>query len=233
MILLFVVWMFIQCQPLHAQKIMVEFGPEYGTYSMSQLHSFQGELQKKTSVQAKNVHAFPAYWGYQGKFYLIAKRFEFGFTAGVNSTGARTSWRDYSGEVRYDQLAKVVHLGVGCQFRLNKEAGRSWETFLSIKTETSSTDYNFNYFLELDGTTISDEKYDFTSKSIVSTPSFIVRKNFFGQIFISGSVGFLLDLGGDLKYNKDKKLYFLNNAGEPLSTNWTGLRLGITAGVKL
>jgi hypothetical protein len=220
------------CHNGFCQKVLVAFTTEYGSYAMGSLDGLQEELKKQLPVPSKNVSSFPSYWGYSGKFYYMLGRFQFGLTGGVNSTGGRTSYRDYSGSIQFDQLAKLTHFGVGCNLRLTQK-DKPWEFFVSAQTEGSQTKYALSSVLVLGDEMVEEETLDFKARGILFHPSLILSRTLVKRLFISAQAGFVLESSSQLLYTKDKDLYLLDKDNEPIAPNWSGYRLGVSVGVKL
>lgn len=223
---------FIMVFETAAQKIAVSFSTEYGGYAMKELRDFQDVLKRDLPVSAKNVHSFPSYWGYGGKLYYIAGRFEFGFTGGLNSTGARTSYGDYSGSIQFDHLAKLIHFGAGCNVRISKH-DNPWHFLLGLQTELGKTKYSLRSFFVLGDETVQDETHHFKASNVLIHPSMTLSRTLLQRLVIAAQAGFVLDSSSDLVYTEDTELYLLGDDNQPITSNWSGFRLALSVGVKL
>lgn len=229
--LTFVLSQGMSCTTGLAQKFSASFGLEYATYEMSDMRDLQREVRDAMPVPAKNIREFPSYWGYNGNLRYSVGRFTFGVNGGLNSTGARTSYSDYSGSVLNDHLAKVVRIGVGADYRLSKNGG-PLESLLSLQVEQGLTKYNFYSKMVLDGSTIFEEDLDFVSNHIFVHPAFALKRDITSGLFLAAQFGYLLDLGALLEYSENRDAYLLNSDREAVGVHWSGFRLGLSAGFR-
>lgn len=214
-----------------AQKFILEFGTEYATHSMTLLKDMQQQIFDDLPVRGKHVKSFPGFWGFNAKGMIGVRRFQFGLVAGINSTGARSAYEDYSGALLYDHLLKMNHIGAVCNFRLLPQETKG-EFFFVLQTESVSTKYSLRSLIRL-GDESQEETLEFTSKSFGIRPGIKYTYTFFGLLSTSAELGYMADLAGNLVYTKDKNLTLRNSVGGPIGADWSGIRLGVCVGVKL
>ncbi|MDP4273492.1 MAG: hypothetical protein Q8907_04360 [Bacteroidota bacterium] len=87
---------------LKAQDIRLSFQTGYGFYNMKSLSDFTKEAYKSLPFEAKIISNYPPYFYYQPAIKFSNDRFGIGLVYLFQTTGARISSKDYSGEYLYD-----------------------------------------------------------------------------------------------------------------------------------
>lgn len=113
----------ISCQ----QNISLRARLMYNYYNLDDLKDLQQEglrQFKERGVGISAVESFPPYWGTQLQaLYYITKSDSQKFTIGLfydfASTGARTHYSDYSGEIKYDYRLRAYTLGIVTGYLFN------------------------------------------------------------------------------------------------------------------
>jgi hypothetical protein len=211
-----------------AQKFEVAGSMIYGTYSMKEVSSFQQEIIDQLLVPAKVMSDFPAYIGWEGKISYCLPNVSLGLYSSMHSTGSRVSYLDYSGSFEYNQHAKTTQLGLGIEYFLSPRSN-DWQSFLYMQIGLGWTKFNLNDEMIIDGQMIFEDNIDFTSNHITLQPGIGVRRNL-GKYFVSTQLGYILDGAKTLEDDRGFKL--LNNKGEPIGVDWSGVRLALTCGIK-
>ena len=208
---------------ISAQEIKIEFNSGMGSYDMNDLKELNAYYLKNLPVAAKITDNFPTQPFYSiGLIYQTNSMFSFGLTGSFVTTGSRISYKDYSGELVYDNVVKAYSPGI--QFGLilvDKKLHLSQETNIS---------YAFTN-LEMKEKIINQaSEDDFKSNSILLEPR--LRVSYLIDRFELGAkAGYLIDFGS--KYYLDgKNDSFLQNpqSDNSLKNKWSGFRLGLFVG---
>jgi hypothetical protein len=216
----------------HAQKLGFSVNVNYGNYKMKEIRAFENEMIKSFPVKAKSMSSFPAFVGYEGKLFLSFEKFNVGVFGSFNSTGSRISYKDYSGRIDVDQLARLKAIGALVEYKIPVQS-EVWKPFLSLQMSIGKTTYDLDASVELDNETLTDESLVFESKHTLINPSFGLRRQVLKKCFVAATVGYLFDSAADLKYKRDNDLYLLNEDNDPVSLDWSGFRLGMSFGVRM
>jgi len=85
----------------------------YGNYSMSGLKSFNNDILNTLPVEARLIDDFPAQPFFYGSIiYQTKSPVYVGVSCGYYTTGSRISYKDYSGELRIDNLVSAWAPGI-------------------------------------------------------------------------------------------------------------------------
>lgn len=209
-------------------QCIVALGMNYGSYSMSKAKIFQQEILMQTPFGEKTTSTFPSYFGFEGKLLFKVRRARLGAFASLNSTGSRASYSDYSGSFIYDQRAKVVLFGFASEIRLN-QPGLSWDPFFAAQLGFGKSTFTLSDQLIVGGKQILLENESFKSGHVTILPSFGVRKFFLKRFFVSGTLGYAVDLGSQLEQKDGDYLHL--KSGDLLTLDWSGVRIGLSTGV--
>lgn len=202
-----------------------------GTYQMSQLEAFQQELAEDMTVPAKVVDKFPATMTYELGFeHGYGERMTSGGFFGYSSTGGRIHYRDYSGQVKIDQLLNNYSLGVQGAINLSDAAvEKKMSPWFFCKLSAAYTLLNLTQYIEV-GQESDLEFFKFKSLNIGLQPGFSFRIPL-ASFSINPEVSYEIQLPGKLFFENDT--YLLNQQGKEVKANWSGLRLGISVAKRL
>ncbi|WP_276366316.1 hypothetical protein [Chryseolinea sp. H1M3-3] len=206
-------------------QLEVSAGAGVGWFSMRELGELQKAIQSSYPVDAKITEEFPAYVIYDAEIVWKVNSSGFlGLYYQYGSTGGRTHYEDFSGEVYSDQLLHYNTLALSVaqeltfendlQFRFDVHPGA---TFTNLKI--------------IEGSRIGDvshrESYKFHSINATLQPTLELQKTW-GQFGIKAHAGFHFAVyAGKLKFNENKQNY-LTVGNDPVVANWNGFRLGLT-----
>ena len=208
---------------ISAQEIKIEFNSGIGSYAMNGLKDLNAYYLKNLPVVAKITDDFPIQPFYSiGLIYQTNSIFSVGLTGSFVTTGSRISYKDYSGELVFDNVVKAYSPGIQFGFVLvDKKLHLSQETNIS---------YAFTN-LEMKEKIINQtDENVFKSNSIMLEPRFRVSY-LINRFELGAKAGYLIDFGG--KYYLDgKKDSFLQNpqSDNSLKNKWSGFRLGLFVG---
>lgn len=210
---------FVLAQP----KLSLSIG--YGTYSMKEIKEFDQYVPLFNLAGMRAVSAYPPYVNYEGAFvYQTAKSFVWGVRIGYGSSGARADYRDYSGSVRLDQVAKYVSLSASVGIT-RKYPSRNMTLVLDVRPGLTRTDlemvFRYNVGAEQGG-----ETNDFRSLNLVVQPTASLERRFrrFGVNVYAGV--HLTIVKGNLRNRENKDQHLMTGGGDSLRAGWTGLRGG-------
>lgn len=204
-----------------------------GSYLMRDMKGLQQTILKNTAFNAKITNRFPVYFNYSMK-YLFASDTEgrLGIVAEFGSTGGRVAYADYSGSYREDQLVQYRRIGAvmehyqplrnGLAILLGLE-GSLLHSKLIHEGEVKLTrgDYYF-------------QSYTFYSWGAAIQPYLSFEKKA-GPVKLGLQAGATMNISKTFHLEESRRAFLVNpdRNNEQVSPDWTGLRLGIYAGIPL
>ncbi len=206
-------------------SIFVELN--YNSFMHNSLKSFQEEFRgDMPEIPIKINDNFPANFGITAGYKINSLDAALLFS--YNSTGGKISYSDYSGIVRLTQPLKAYSLGGEYFIELDKSSSN-----LSLGLKGFMT-YSM---LEIDSyTQIADEvnKDNIKLQSIdFGVGGRLIYEYPLSFFMLRASIGVDVVIGGKLKFKENNEYHLENNNGDPVKTNWTGLRTGIGISVPL
>ena len=225
---LFVCLMTTNCA--HAQtSLYTKVG--VGTYQMKQLERFQSELIQELPIPAKVVNDFPATLTYElGLTHQFSENMASGGFIGYYSTGGRSHYADYSGQLRFDHLLQAYNAGMLFTVDLSDgEDTKRIAPWFFVKLSAIYTLYDLVQYLEI-GQENSSEEFYFKSLNVGLQPgfSFQIPLRYFS---ICPEISYDLQLPGKLFF--DDRAFLLNEQGEEVKANWSGFRVGVRVARRL
>jgi len=221
LLLLFIV------HPVSSQSFNVGFEFGRGTYSMEELTNFNKMVYNSLDFPAKRVSKFPSYYYYNPIVKIEFDKLSFGSFFTFQSTGSRISSKDYSGEYRYDMLAKVKSFGI--HYLQKIDPGDSLEFGFYSNIGFNITDLLIEEKLELFEENIVDNDYAFDANSFFIEPG--IRLSYHLTPFkIQLTTGYNYEFSkksfepSDL-YSDSFTYYFRS---QKIKTDWSGFRFGLS-----
>jgi hypothetical protein len=204
-------------------KLSLSIG--YGTYSMKEVKEFDKYVPLYNVAAMSAVSAYPPYVNYEGGFvYQTAKSFIWGVRIEYGSSGARVDYRDYSGSVRLDQIAKYVSLS-GSVGMTRKYPSRNMTLVFDVRPGVTRTDLEMVFRYNV-GSDQGGETNEFRSLNFVVQPTASLERRF-GRFGINVYAGVHLTIvKGNLRNRENKDEHLMTGGGDSLRAGWTGLRGG-------
>lgn len=207
--------------PVFSQDIAFELDYGFGTYAMKDLKKFNERILDALPVKGQVTDDFPvtAYWK-AGILPYSNKTVSLGVTGVYNTTGSRISYKDYSGEYKFDQVLSAY--GVGMIFRFILETGK-----LKFSGNTDVI-YSFTKCEMKQIVLDSQQEVNFKSRSFQFEPG--VRLSYdLAPFELAVKIGYLIDIKGSLYFEDDKDAYLTDPITRvKLDSDWSGFRAGIS-----
>jgi hypothetical protein len=204
-------------------QLRIEAGYGFGTYSLKDLRDMNSEILRNLPVEGRITDDFPAQPYYNaGLLYQVTDIVSLGITGNYYTTGSRISYKDYSGELKIDNVLSSYSPGIAAGFKLvDKKLKLFEETRIS---------YSFTKLKMKEKIISLNDETVFKSCGLQVEPRFKLSYNICGLEF-GLNAGYLVDFGGKnrLVGNKDAILQFTGSK-EAVKTNWSGIRLGASIG---
>jgi hypothetical protein len=206
----------------------------YNSFMMSDLRNEQEELQGEmalSNIPAKIVESFPPFYGFKGGFLISMQKgdtntFSVGGVGEYTSTGGRVHYKDYSGEVRADEMASVVSIGgvINIKKKINETFSVSYQ--MSIRYFYSSLRYSL---LAQVGGSGTSEMLEFFSSSAGIEPAILPTWEILGTQF-GLAVSYLVYFPTALKSENYSGRYLINRSRNKVRIDWSGFRIGVLLG---
>jgi hypothetical protein len=216
---------------VHAQlSISLEVKTGYSSYAMNELSHTLHYYQENSNLPLKVTNDYPVYLTFGGSITGKFERFEIGVDYCYYSTGARSHYKDYSGEAGFDQIAIAHAIGLFGKYILFEKNAFRLKASLLISLYTSSV--NFNEYLRTLDLQI-ENKLEVVSKSVGITPMIEPVYHFTNTLYAGIRVGFCFDTEAVLHLKDNIDAQLIDNSNKPVHTQWSGLRSEFFVGVRL
>ena len=215
-------------QGQNAGEFSARYFSGWGSYAMEDLKALYYDAHAELPFTPRITEEFPAYYYYQVQLlYCPVQDFKVGLSYGSASTGARSTYSDYSGTYYFDQRIASDEWGALVQLRLGKWRSFSFQPGLSVSAVF--TDLELDERLE-----VYDHRDIFSLSSSAVGAGIKPFINFSWQfrfIEVMAEAGYLIYTGKGLQEKNGDKL--LNKRGEEINPNWSGYRLGLGLGINI
>ncbi len=212
----------------NTQTISIRLNSGINYFNMKDLKEFQG-MMNDNWLRTKTVKNFPSYFNYQLQaVYLFSRYTGGGIFTDYTSTGGRLDYKDYSGELRNDQI--VSRLSIGALFEYKVFELNKFSIDMIGKVSYQSSKLKLESLLQIQGDkqTITRE---FTSHGIGIEPC-VAAEYAYSLFLIRLEASYQLSFSGIYTFKGSK----LNTASEPLgdiSPEWNCFKLAVTFGVTI
>lgn len=207
----------------------------YGTYAMNSMKDFQRGLYNDAifaiDVPYKITDNFQGYAGYQLNLGFTVNKFEYGIQLSKRTTGGRIAYADYSGYHNIDNYLKNLELV--STFGYQVENSEYFEVIIGAAVGLAFTNHELSSVFQLNNELAQSESYDFSSINMIIGPSLKLRYYPINRLFIEALTQYDQHITGQLNYRNNQDAHLLNNNGEKVKANWSGLRGGLGIGIKL
>ncbi len=229
---LILICLFMSCSFLvHTQvSISLEAKTGYSSYAMDELSHTLNYYQENSNLPLKITNDYPAYLTFGGSALGGFKKFEIGVDYSYLSTGGRAHYKDYSGEVGYDQLAVAHSIGLLARYSLFQEGRFSLKGSLLIARLASQV--NFSEFIRI-GSSQNEDKLEVVSTSVGISPMIESIYNFTDWLYVGLRVGGFVDTNGELHLSNNTDAKLIDDTNKQVHSQWSGFRSEFFIGVKL
>jgi hypothetical protein len=203
----------------------------YNYFAMDDLKGIQHELLSDLTtmgIPAKITDAYSPFYGMQvGVMIPLGSAVEptvfLGGLVDYSSTGGRIHYKDYSGEVKNDQI--VVAYSYGAILTNRIFLSPIIELDLSISARLVSS-----YFKMISHWQVGDQIQDLTLNFSASSYGFepcIMPCLRLSTISLGLSISYFLYAPKELEYEGHTDVNLFNKAGNKVTIDWTGLKFGL------
>ena len=199
-------------------QLSIEAGYGIGSYSLSDLRDINSEILKNLPVQGKITDDFPIqpFYGI-GVYYQTTNVVSLGITGFYNTTGSRISYKDYSGELKVDNILTSWSPGIAVRIKLlDKKVNLYEETRIS---------YGFSKLKMNEKIITHTEEMTFKSGALQIEPKIKLTYDI-SNLEFGVNAGYVADISGKNRLVGDKDSYLqFNDSKEPVKTNLSGIRI--------
>jgi hypothetical protein len=205
-----------------AQKIKIELGYGIAGYSMTDLKSFNDLILKNLPVEGKITDNFPSQ-PYETVTISshISKTFIVGITGSYYTTGSRVSYKDYSGEYRFDNVLNSYNPGILIGTKLYAGAVN-----ISLLANAS---YSF-VDMKFKETMMDNSQTDkFKSNSFSVLPELKIARKI--KMFeVSLNAGYMYDFEAPYTLSNGNGKLKNSETNKEIRNNWSGYRFSLNLG---
>jgi hypothetical protein len=199
-------------------KIFIEIN--YNTFYHTSLSDFQNEFKNDLApIPLKTTDDFPANIGFTVGYEIVDVHTAIFLS--YNSTGGKLSYSDYSGAVRLEESLNAITFGGIYYLDLSEKKGFR----IGFKAFSMLSNLSIDSYSEIGGF-IDEDTVDFQSFNFGAG----VQLNYeypLSFLILKANICFYLTFDGKLKFKDNEEAHLINNAGENVTTGWSGLRTGI------
>ncbi len=206
-----------------AQDVGLTVGFGMASQRMEDLKDLQQYVMDLEQVELGTVSAFPEYaMASAGLYYQLYPSIRIGAGYAFTSTGARSNYTDYTGEVSWDILASSHRLGAFLSYAALSGERYDLSVYGRVDANISRIDINRTIYILGYGDR-SSSKFGAVSPSFSAGAEFLLHFNAF-SFGLDG--GYLLDMPGKLSnLESDQELTIPSDGGNKVITaDWTGWR---------
>jgi hypothetical protein len=203
------------------QQIKIEGGYGLGSYTMTDLKKMNTSVLETLPVEAGITDNFPVRpYYYLSIDYNFNPGFSIGLTGNYNTTGSRISYKDYSGELIFDNILSSYSPGIQLSVALVDKKFKI--------SEVNNISCSLSRLKIKEKVISSSEEYKYKSNSIQFEPG--IKVSFpFSRFEIGAKAGYLLDLKGINRLKGDRDTILKDTkTGDEIKTNWSGFRISIS-----
>lgn len=209
-----------------AQSIKIGLNTGYGTYLMKDLKEFQSDAAEYyNEINVAEVQQFPGYINYSAslEYYSFGTKNLMGLNAAYSTTGGRNHVADYSGEYYLNMPVYAYSLGI--QYRNIFMTINKFDLFAQLKGGMSFSTLEINESFTIHQVDSTSSSFAFVNHSFFVEPSVGTFYELGKDFSLNFSLGYQIDTKSKLHYKDNKEETFLGFDGEPIYTNWSGLRI--------
>lgn len=214
---------------LQGQAFELGFQVGWGTYQMAELSEYFNEVE--IPLDTRVVEDYPPYLYYQPELSWGNDTFSIGISYSFQSTGARISVKDYSGEYRMDSRIKSHAPAILYKRRIMLFEG--FQQRIYCKAGAGFTRMVLEEYFELENTVEFDDAYEFSSVSGFVEPGISVAYSYRFMTWSMNLGYFLQYYSSPLKEEEYGYTFWASNYNTNARPNWSGVRIGLTMSFRL
>lgn len=209
-----------------------------GTYSMKDFKEVQDNVvflmlgNERIDIDHRIYHNFPAYPAVDIGLRFTFERFQLAFIYGKYSTGSRWYYRDYSGELVFDQLVEGHKLATEIQ-KFHFPLGNHIRLKPSLQLGYMFSTLYMDNSVEIYGYQALREEIEVRATQLFTLPSALFEYRVKSLLF-TARLGYHLQLGSsDNKVDSSRERWESYSFHEEKKFKWSGFRAGLGVGLYL
>ncbi|WP_420581595.1 hypothetical protein [Reichenbachiella sp.] len=221
---------------VRCQGIELSANTFYGTFEMSSMKNFHQEitddLSEQINVPFSVTDNFPGHYGLELQLLINQGNFQYGLNINSITTGANTSYSDFSGDISMSNSLRSTTVGGSFYFAPDGQSNHKLKLYIGAVVGLSLVNHDFETKLILQSNT-DITSYEFKAMNISFRPTIRLNYQIYKGIFATSFVGYCIEISDKLKLSENEDLHLLNSEGDVVKANFSGLRLGLGIGVQL
>lgn len=216
---------FFVTQTAVCQSVKLGLNTGYGTYQMKDLKEFQSDVAEYyKEFNVEEVQQFPGYINYSASIeYSFGTKNLIGLNAAYVTTGGRNHVADYTGEYYLNMAVYAYNMGL--QYRRVVTTINKFDLYAQLRGGISFSTLEINESFTIYQVDSTSSSFTFVNHSFFFEPSvgtfYALGKDF----SINFSLGYQIDTKSKLYSKDNKEETFPGFDGQPIYTNWSGLRI--------
>lgn len=214
----------------YGQQPGIELKLGYSAYAMEDLSKLLTYQNSQSNIPLKTTADFPPFATFGTRIFGKFRQLDTGIDYTYLSTGGRVHYRDYSGQIGFDQMAVAHAVGVfvGGSFVKHYHFTLRGSFLLSLYSST----VNFTQYVSV-GDYSEAKKLSTISRSVVVVPSIEPVFTLTPWLYTGVRIGIGLDTQGSLRLKENHEAKLIDDQKEPITTNWSGFRSEVFLGIHL
>lgn len=208
-----------------SQSLDIRAESGIGTFMMNDLKYFQGISIPDLGVNVESLSKFPPYFGYGISFVRNLKSWiGFGITSDYFSTGGTNYYEDYSGSYKLKILTHAYNIGT--VFSIKNIKRKHLNSYFEIQQGLKFSRLSVSEKMIVTDPILSSS-FNLESTSWWIKPAYRVEYKFFDCLSAGAFLGVEINPKSNLHLKGNKDAILMNNEGEKVTINWSGLRVGL------
>jgi hypothetical protein len=196
--------------------------------SMKDMKLLQEFIAGQVPVSYEFTDRFPVYWlyGFSAR-WRVTEKGKIGINAHTTSTGARSSYSDYSGKSNQDYFLRSFGLSTYYDYRIYEE--EKFEAVLYSQIGIVSTRFDYEEYFQL-GNQSTTESLVFNSVGIMMELGAAGKYFFFKKGFLEARIGYQFTQQAPLNDEQGNEIVIPNS--NTIAADWSGFKLGLGIGIR-
>lgn len=214
------------CAYSQTDSIIFSYQLGVGTYQMGSLRDMNEDRLATIPAKAKILQNYPPFFIHTFKLgWTLGNSDYIGAVGEYSSTGSRISYKDYSGELKFD--SKISAISIGTQYLIRLTEVNKFQLNVGSYLLANFTTLTFDSFLIANE--IEESATDVLKSIGVSlVPCFSASKDYKSFVFATELGVNIQAYSQDLHIPGNPDVKLINDSNSFIKQDWSGLRLNLS-----